>query len=239
MHFVGRAQMEQSKIWAHFQDPANDGFREAAARYRILVGLVERHVRRGRALNLGIGGGGVERDLASRGWSVASLDPDGDAVARLRAEGIDARQGYAQAMPFESGAFDAVVVSEVLEHIADELRPNVITELWRVLRPDGVLVGTVPYRENLADQKTVCPACGNAFHRWGHVASFDAPGMRALLAPHFRVRYCTPRCFVNWQGRWSVRRHLKNVAKAALGRLGEPIVAPSLLFVARAGLNRP
>ncbi len=229
--------MEQSKIWAHFQDPANHGFREAAARYRALVGLTERHVPRGRALNLGIGGGGVERGFLNRGWTVASLDPDAGAVDRLRVEGIDARQGYAQAMPFESNMFDAVVVSEVLEHIPDDVRPNVIAELRRVLRVDGILVGTVPFREELSDQKTICPACGNTFHRWGHVASFDAAAVRALLAPHFRVQRCTARCFVNWQGPLSVRRILRNVAKTALGRLGEPIVAPSLLFVARAGLN--
>jgi SAM-dependent methyltransferase len=231
--------MEQSKIWSHFQDPANDGFREAGARYRTLVGLAERHVPRGRALNLGIGGGGVERRFLSHGWSVASLDPDANAVDRLRVEGIDARQGYAQTMPFESSAFDAVVISEVLEHIPDDARPDVISELRRVLRADGVLVGTVPYRENLADQKTVCPACGNTFHRWGHVASFDVAGVRSLLAPHFRVERCAARCFVNWHGPLSIRRILKNAAKSVLGRLGEPIVAPSLLFVARAGLDRP
>jgi SAM-dependent methyltransferase len=227
--------MEQGRIWAHFQDPANDGFREADARYRTLVAVAERHASRGRALNVGIGGGGVERGFRLRGWSVASLDPDAGAVERLRLEGVDARQGYAEKIPFDSGTFDALVISEVLEHIADESRPSVIAELRRVLRSGGVLVGTVPYRENLADQKTVCPACGNTFHRWGHVASFDAAAVRALLAPHFSVRQCAPRCFVNWQGPLSVRRSLKNIAKAALGRLGEPIVAPSLLFV---GLDR-
>jgi SAM-dependent methyltransferase len=231
--------MEQSKIWAHFQDPASDVFKEAAARYRALVALAERQVPRGRALNLGIGGGGVERGFLTRGWSVASLDPDADAVARLRADGIDARQGYAQAMPFESGTFDAVVISEVLEHIHDDQRPAAVAELRRVLRKDGVLVGTVPYRENLADHETVCPACGNTFHRWGHVASFDVSAVRSLLAPHFRIQHCAARCFVNWQGSMSVRRILKNIARSTLGRLGEPIAAPSLLFVARAGLDRP
>jgi SAM-dependent methyltransferase len=201
--------------------------------------LAERQVPRGHALNLGIGGGGVERGFLDRGWTVASLDPDANAVARMRAEGIDARRGYAQAMPFESNTFDAVVISEVLEHIPDDARGTVIAELRRVLRSDGVLVGTVPYRETLADQQTVCPECGNTFHRWGHVASFDTPAIRALLAPHFRIRQCTARCFVNWQGPFSIRRVLKNLAKMALGRLGEPIVAPSLLFVARARLDRP
>ncbi len=69
-----QSAMEQSKIWAHFQDPANDGFRDAAARYQTLVALAERQVPRGRALNLGIGGGGVERGFLDHGWTVASLE---------------------------------------------------------------------------------------------------------------------------------------------------------------------
>jgi SAM-dependent methyltransferase len=230
--------MEQGKIWAHFQDPAHDGFRGAEARYDALTALVERHVARGCALNVGIGGGGVERTLHARGWSVASLDPDTNAVERLRAQGIDARQGYAQEMPFESNHFDALVISEVLEHIEDDLRGRVVAELQRVLRPDGVLIGTVPFNENLADEKSVCPACGITFHRWGHVASFDVAAVRSLLAPQFLVQHCAPRCFVDWKGPLSVRRAFKNVAKLALGRLGETIVAPSLLFIARARPKR-
>src|SRR5215831_4918220 len=96
-----RGSMEQRKIWTHFQDPTNDGFKEAEARYAALVALVERRAMTGRALNVGIGGGGVERRLRDRGWTVASLDPDEDAVARLRADGVDARQGFLRQMPFD------------------------------------------------------------------------------------------------------------------------------------------
>jgi SAM-dependent methyltransferase len=226
--------MEQSKIWAHFQNPASGRFDDAEARYRALIALIKRGVARGRALNIGIGGGGVERGLKGLGWSVASLDPDAEAVARLLQLDVDARQGFAQALPFDASSFDVVIVSEVLEHIPIEQRDAVVHEIRRVLNDDGVLVGTVPYREQLKDQETVCPSCGNTFHRWGHVASFDASAIRALLAPSFRVERCAPRCFVNWDRPLSARRVVKNLAKLALGRLGEPIVAPSLLFVARA-----
>jgi SAM-dependent methyltransferase len=223
--------MEQSRIWAHFQDPEHDGFTESEARYSALVARARRHRRAGRALNVGIGGGGVERRLAALGWSVASLDPDPAAVARLRETGVDAREGYLESLPFEPRSFDVAIVSEVLEHLVDDARTRAVAELRRVLRDDGVLIGTVPYRERLSDQKTVCPACGNAFHRWGHVASFDQGAVHALLGSAFRVERCTPRCFVSWRRPITLRRVLKNVAKLSLGRLGEPIVFPSLLFV--------
>lgn len=31
----------------------------------------------------------------------------------------------------------------------------------------------------------MCPHCGEPFHRWGHLQSFDAERLRALLATRF------------------------------------------------------
>ncbi len=46
-------------------------------------------------------------------------------------------------LPFADNSFDAVVLSEVLEHIDDDQRG--LRELFRVLKPGGVLVITVPH----------------------------------------------------------------------------------------------
>lgn len=47
------------------------------------------------------------------------------------------------ALPFRAGAFDAVLCTEVLEHVPE---PNqLLTEVARVLRPGGALVLTVPW----------------------------------------------------------------------------------------------
>ncbi|MEI8358020.1 MAG: class I SAM-dependent methyltransferase [Deltaproteobacteria bacterium] len=45
-------------------------------------------------------------------------------------------------LPFASGAFDCVIVSEVLEHLHDDARA--LREVSRVLRPGGVLAVSVP-----------------------------------------------------------------------------------------------
>jgi SAM-dependent methyltransferase len=45
-------------------------------------------------------------------------------------------------MPFPDNTFDAVIMSEILEHIdRDE---DALREAWRVLKPGGVMVATVP-----------------------------------------------------------------------------------------------
>jgi SAM-dependent methyltransferase len=48
-----------------------------------------------------------------------------------------------QPWPFESGAFDVVVVGEILEHLV--LDANAVKEARRVLTKGGVLLATVPF----------------------------------------------------------------------------------------------
>ena len=52
--------------------------------------------------------------------------------------------GDIRALPYKDESFDAVICSEVLEHVAYE--PSIFSELRRVLRKDGLLiVGTPDY----------------------------------------------------------------------------------------------
>lgn len=223
--------MEQHRIWRYFQNEAVHSFSRAAGRYEVLVKVVLRSTRieRGRCLNIGIGGGGVERGLLKAGWMVSSLDLDDRSVASMRQLGVDARQGYVQCMSFPDDSFDAVVISEVLEHIQDSDRQRAICEIWRVLRPNGILVGTVPFREDLRDNEVICPYCGAIFHRWGHVASFNKDALLRELSPYFVIMKCYPRAFISWKREVrSVKQFLKAIAKLILARIGEPIVCPSL-----------
>jgi SAM-dependent methyltransferase len=52
-------------------------------------------------------------------------------------------QGDAALIPFGSGTFDAVICSELLEHVPDPRA--VLSEVFRVLKPCGILLGTVPF----------------------------------------------------------------------------------------------
>jgi len=227
--------MEQEKIWDYFQGDALYAFDGARARYETIVRVVTKYAGKNgkQALNIGIGAGGVEQGLSALRWKVSSLDPSDGPVARMRELGVDAHSGLAQAMPFQSGAFDAVIASEVLEHIPRDDRVRALDEVARVLKPRGVFVGSVPYREALQDSTTVCPACGNVFHRWGHVDSFDRAALRRDFAGRFDLLVCRPLAFVSWRSVHGLKPLAKTAFKWLLGRMGEPIVSPSLLFVAR------
>ena len=96
-----------------------------------------------RVLDLGSGGGFISSTLSDVGYEVAGIDPAESSV-REAAEHVaaDFMLVYGENLPFSDGSFDAVVCSEVLEHVED---PNaVIAEAARVLRPGGTLVFSLP-----------------------------------------------------------------------------------------------
>ena len=70
---------------------------------------------------------------------------------RLDITGMDANyssdrvtHGSLTALPFPEAAFDRTLCLDVLEHLAYEEQPRALAELFRVLRPGGELLVTVP-----------------------------------------------------------------------------------------------
>lgn len=70
---------------------------------------------------------------------------------RLEITGLDANyssprvtQGSLMALPFPDASFDRALCLDVLEHLAYEDQPRALAELFRVLRPGGELLVSVP-----------------------------------------------------------------------------------------------
>ena len=209
----------QAKIWDFFQNEGVASFELSRNRLRYLA----RKARPFRqVLNVGVGGGWFEEEAQRLGLEVYSLDPNERAISKLRERlqlGERARVGGLQEIPFADEAFGAVVVSEVFEHLDDETLRKSLAEIRRVLRPGGVLLGTVPAREELAEQMVVCPGCGEQFHRWGHQTSFTVESIKQRLGEFLRVdeafeRYFAPWNVLNWKGRMTC------AAKTVLSRAG-------------------
>jgi ubiquinone/menaquinone biosynthesis C-methylase UbiE len=106
-------------------------------------------------------------------------------------------------MPFEAASIDGVLCTEVLEHVEDPLR--CLTEMHRVLKPDGKLCLTVPFfhhehqtpydffrytsfglrallnKAGFDQDRVVIQGFGGTFERWAYELTwlFDLfPGMR-------------------------------------------------------------
>jgi SAM-dependent methyltransferase len=119
-------------------------------------------------------------------------------VITERAVGLDAAPGsradiagFADSLPFREAAFDVVLATEVLEHVAD-VRAT-LSEIRRVLRPEGWLVVSVPFLYPTHE----APFDYRRFTHFGLVAlleragfdsiSIAAKGGPLLLVSHFGV----------------------------------------------------
>jgi len=97
-----------------------------------------------RIADLGCGGGLVSEPLARRGAQVVGIDIGAASIAAARAHAGPLAgaapyymRGDLRSVPAQDGAFDGVVLADVLEHI-DEPR-SALAEASRILRPGGWL----------------------------------------------------------------------------------------------------
>jgi 2-polyprenyl-3-methyl-5-hydroxy-6-metoxy-1,4-benzoquinol methylase len=97
-------------------------------------------------LDVGCGNGVISRHLGKLGFNVLGIDVSDQTIARARElntlpnvffEVISAEQLVAQ-----GDTFDAIICSEVLEHLQNP--SSLLKVLYQSLKPDGVLIVTVP-----------------------------------------------------------------------------------------------
>jgi SAM-dependent methyltransferase len=136
-----------------------------------------------RVLDAGCGEGMVSSWLRGvlPGAEITGVDGRPEAVAAYRAANpsLHAREGDLDALPFEDGAFDLVVCTEVLEHIPDA--PRTLRELTRV--SSGHLLLTVPHEPFFRAGNF---AAGRYRDRWGstpgHVHHWSRRGFLRMVA---------------------------------------------------------
>jgi SAM-dependent methyltransferase len=97
-----------------------------------------------RVLDVGTSTGANLRLLRDLGFhAVDALDFSQEAIRYCREKGLGlVRQGDVCRMPFESGSFDLVLATDIIEHVDDDLKA--LHEIGRVLRTRGKVLITVP-----------------------------------------------------------------------------------------------
>ncbi|MGH7070404.1 MAG: methyltransferase domain-containing protein [Acetobacteraceae bacterium] len=97
-----------------------------------------------RILDVGTGTGSNLRMLRDLRYSaVEGLDPSEEAVRWCAAKGLGrVRQGSICNLPFADESFDAVLATDVIEHVEDD--GKALSELARIIRPGGTALITVP-----------------------------------------------------------------------------------------------
>jgi SAM-dependent methyltransferase len=115
--------------------------------HRLVAGELGRTLGSGPAalLDAGCGTGGLMRRLgaARPGWTWTGVEASPVACAYARDQGAgNVIEAALPRLPFPDGTFDAVVLADVLYQVEDDVAA--LRECWRILRPGGVVVATVP-----------------------------------------------------------------------------------------------
>ena len=139
-------------------------------------------------LEVGSGTGYFLRELAGSGARCIGIEPSVEmlAVAVSRSGGIiDYVRGRGEALPFESGAFDALLFMTTLEFAQDV--EAAVREAARVTRPGGHLVCGV-----LNEDGPWARARRREGGLWNEARFFRAAELAALLSPlgAVRVSFC-------------------------------------------------
>lgn len=88
-------------------------------------------------------GTGAELEFLSKLGDVTGIDYSQDAVDYCKKNNtVKVLQGDATSLPFQDDTFDLVVAFDVLEHIKDDKKA--VSDIFRVLKPEGYLYLTVP-----------------------------------------------------------------------------------------------
>lgn len=94
-------------------------------------------------LDVGMARGGSMQAARDLGWTeIHGIDCTDTFLRKLEARQFHVRVADAHALPYPAERFDAVLMSHVLEHL--DSPPRALSEVHRVLKPDGVAVITVP-----------------------------------------------------------------------------------------------
>ncbi len=157
-------------------DVFNETTIEHLHRYAIAMDFVQDK----EVLDIACGEGYGSNLLAENARQVSGIDIDNNIISKAknkyRKKNLQFLTGATENIPTADKQFDVVVSFETLEHIADH--EKMMTEIKRVLQPDGLLVISTPDKKNYSDKE----GYKNPFH----VKELYLEEFSALLHKHFK-----------------------------------------------------
>jgi len=139
-----------------------------------------------RCLDLGGDNGIISYLLRRRGGSWASADLEARTVEAIRSlVGSEVYQVDGVTTPFVDEEFDRVLIVDFLEHIRTDR--EFIRELFRIMRPGGVLIINVPHRKE-SWLRRVRHWIGQTDARHGHLRSgYTVEDLQTVLHGYFTM----------------------------------------------------
>ena len=155
-----------------------------------------------RVLEIGCAQANVSLLLAEAGYHAVAFDLRLGFVRYARARWergrFTAAVGDARRLPFRAGAFDVVVVGELVEHVADPAA--LLVEAGRVVRPAGLVIVTTPNGRCVGTREPTFTAFRGAgvasvaaedgSGAEDHLFALTLPELVRLLPPDLRPLHC-------------------------------------------------
>lgn len=168
---------------------------DAASRKRKAAKIVQvleqkLDVKHAKLLDIGTGSGYIAHHLADFVGNVTSIDVIDERKVK---SGYSYIRVQDENMPFAPGTFNVVVSNHVIEHVKDQQLH--LSEVWRVLKPGGVVYLATPNRNWLIDPHYRVP-----FINWMPRRLADIY-LRALKAKRWDIRPITIRRIRKYVGR--------------------------------------
>jgi SAM-dependent methyltransferase len=184
-----------------------------------------------RALDVG-GRGVVAPMLRAREIETVSCDLSPAMAARAGAPGVAADE---EALPFADGAFDLVVASLSLHWVND--LPGALIQLRRALRPDGLLLASLPALGSLAELRVALTEAETALTGGASPRVSPFPDLRDCAALLQRAGFALPVADVEettllYADRLALLRDLRAAGETNAVSLRDRRIPPRALFPA-------
>jgi 2-polyprenyl-3-methyl-5-hydroxy-6-metoxy-1,4-benzoquinol methylase len=154
----------------------------SAKRYRVVSNLCK-----GRVIEFGCGQGELTNEIHSRKIDITGIDISRKKIdsAREKFPDIPFYQHDATQPPFADSSFDTVLLPEILEHLTEDQGDRLLKSAWRILKPGGRLIVSVP--------NEACIPHPN------HIRRFSRKSLKRMLKP-----FGSPQLVVEQPYKWLI-----------------------------------
>ncbi len=134
---------------------------------------INKHIKKGdKILDIGVGLGRLLSDVSVE-CTKYGVDISLPYLLEAKSKGINVCLSKIEELPYQDDFFDIVISTDVLEHVFDLYA--CIKQIYRVVKPGGVIIVRVPYKEDLSSYVSY------EKYKFVHVRSID----KALLDLYF------------------------------------------------------
>lgn len=120
--------------------------------------------------------------LARNARRVFGIDIDSDTIQRAKEKYTDPNisfiEGSIENLPLEDQSIDVFISFETIEHVTEELQKKFLNEIFRVLKPEGILVISTPNKALYSDLYN--------YHNEFHIKEFYKEEFVAFLKNKFQ-----------------------------------------------------